>query len=404
METNSIVILGGGQAGAWAAKTLRDEGHTGRVTLVCEERHAPYERPALSKDVLAGKAAPHTTRVFGEKVFDDLKLDYREGVRAESLDRRSKRVHLSDNTDVSYDKVVFCTGGRALRPPIEGVELPGVYTLRTLEDCQRLRNALLQAENVCVVGGGWIGMEVASTAIHMDKPVTLLEREHRLCARVLPADVSTNLLRLHQHAGVDVRLEANVTAIQAEGARLRVATSNGTSVFASIVVIGAGLVANDEIASNAGLPCSHGIIVDNHCVTADPDILAAGDVAVAPNRWAGRAIRLESWENAREQAIVAAKVSLGANAHYEPLPWFWSDQHDVNLQIYGWPQPHHRTITRYLGPPNSQITFLLDAGKIVSAVAINAARELRMSRKLIERSTTVLESALSNPDIKLSSI
>jgi 3-phenylpropionate/trans-cinnamate dioxygenase ferredoxin reductase subunit len=238
----------------------------------------------------------------------------------------------------------------------------------------------------------------------MSKPVTLLERGSRLCERVLPAGVSADLLALHQHAGVDVRLDANVTAIQADGARLRVVAADGTFVLASLVVIGAGLTANDEVAANAGLPCAHGIIVDNHCVTADPDILAAGDVAVAPNRWAGRAIRLESWENAREQAIVAAKVLLGANARYEPLPWFWSDQHGVNLQIYGWPQPHHRAITRHLALPNSQITFLLDAGKIVSAVAINAARELRMSRKLIERFTPVLESALGNPDIKLSSM
>jgi 3-phenylpropionate/trans-cinnamate dioxygenase ferredoxin reductase subunit len=401
-EPASVVILGGGQAGAWAAKTLRDEGYAGEITLVSEELPAPYERPPLSKAMLKQPADALSAQVFSDALLDGLSLTWRKGVRAESLDLRSRRIQLSDQSALSYGKLIFCTGGRALRPPIAGVDLPGVMTLRTLDDCSRLRDALHTAQTLCIVGGGWIGLEVASTARSMGKKVTLLERGHRLCQRTLPPEVSAYLLALHRAAGVDVRLGSDVSAIESSGTSLYVTTSDGTSVSADLVVIGAGLVANDEVAADAGLQCDRGILVDNRCVSSDPDVLAAGDVAVAPNRWAGRPIRLESWRNATDQAIAAAKVALGQDVHYDPLPWFWSDQHDINLQIFGWPQPHHRAVRRSLGANDAHITFLLDGDKVVSAIGINAARELRMSRRLIETSIAVQDRDLGDPDFKLS--
>jgi 3-phenylpropionate/trans-cinnamate dioxygenase ferredoxin reductase subunit len=401
-EPASVLILGGGQAGAWAAKTLRDEGYGGEITLVGEELHAPYERPPLSKALLKQPALVPSAQVFDDTLLDGLSLTWRKGVRAESLDLGSRRVLLSDESALSYGKLIFCTGGRALRPAIAGVDLPGVHTLRTLDDCSRLHDALKTAQTLCVVGGGWIGLEVASTARSMGKSVTLLERSHRLCQRVLPPEVSVYLLALHREAGVDVRLDSGVSAIESSGTSLCVTTSDGTSVTADLVVIGAGLIANDEIAVGAGLQCNRGILVDNRCITSDPDVLAAGDVAVAPNRWAGRSIRLESWQNATAQAVVAAKVALGQDVRYDPLPWFWSDQHDVNLQIFGWPQPHYRAVRRSLEPKDAHITFLLDGDKVVSAIGINAARELRMSRRLIETSIAVRDRDLGDPDFKLS--
>jgi 3-phenylpropionate/trans-cinnamate dioxygenase ferredoxin reductase subunit len=403
-EPTSVVILGGGQAGAWAAKTLRDEGYSGPITLVSEEFHAPYERPPLSKLLLKQPALAHSAQIFDDAFLDGLSLDWRKGVRAESLDLGAKRIQLSDQSTLPYGKLIFCTGGCALRPGIPGMDLPGVFTLRTLDDCNRLHDALQTAKTLCVVGGGWIGLEVASTARGMGKSVTLLERGRRLCQRALPPEMSAYMLELHRTAGVDVRLDSEVSAIESSGASFCVTTSDGASVTADLVVIGAGLVANDDVAAAAGVQCDRGILVDNRCVSSDPDVLAAGDVAVAPNRWAGRSIRLESWQNATAQAIAAAKTALGQDVHYDPLPWFWSDQHDVNLQIFGWPQPHHRAVRRNLGADDAHITFLLDGDKVVSAVGVNAARELRMSRRLIEDAIAVEDGRLADPDFKLSEL
>lgn len=399
----SIVILGGGQAGAWAARTLRTEGYTGVLSLVSEEPHAPYERPALSKGVLAGTAAPESIQVFKPDVLAGLDLRVHRRVRATSLDRGSRRVSLSDGAAVRYDKLLFCTGGRAVRPPVDGIDLPGVFTLRTLDDCRHLADALAAARHVCVVGGGWIGLEVASTAIALGKDVVLLERGPRLCRRVLPATVAEHLLALHRQAGVDVRLATGAERIDRVNGRLRVSTAPGEAVQTDLVVVGAGLVPNDELAAQAGLRCARGIVVDARCITSDPDILAAGDVAVAPNSWAGGLVRLESWQNATEQAVIAARSALGAPCEYDPLPWFWSEQHGVNVQIYGWPRPGQRALTRPVGA-GSFLTFLLEGEWITGAVAVNAPRELRAARKLIEQRTPVRESDLLDANVRLSTL
>jgi 3-phenylpropionate/trans-cinnamate dioxygenase ferredoxin reductase component len=401
---SSVVILGAGQAGAWAAKTLRDEGYRGSIALVGDEQHAPYERPPLSKAMLIETAALSPASVFSDATLSTLSIDWRKGVRAESLDLHSRRITLSDGGELAYGKLILCTGGRALRPPIPGMDLRGVFTLRTMDDCVQLRNAMRAAQRVCIVGGGWIGLEVASTAREMGRAVTLLHRADRLCERVLPAQVSADLLALHLAGGVDVRLNSEARAIESSGALLDVICTDGACVSADMVVVAAGLAPNDELAIAAGIECNRGILVDHRCRTSDAHVLAAGDVAVAPNKWAGQPIRLESWQNATEQAVVAAKVALGKDAQYDPLPWFWSDQLGTNLQIYGWPQPRHRVVSRTLGSPGSQIHFLLDGPRVEGAIAINAPRELRMSRRLIEQAIEVNDAQLRDPGMRLSSL
>ena len=400
----SIVILGAGQAGAWAARALRDHGYAQEIQMVSAELHEPYERPPLSKALLAGKADPASTRVFSPAVLASLGLQWHCGVPATALDRASKRVTLADGSALAYDKLLFCTGGRALRPPIAGMDLPGVFTLRTLDDSLRIAAALADAQRVCIIGGGWISLEVSSTAVALGKQVTLLQKSSSLCERVLPPALADHLALLHRQAGVELRLDTGAEAIQKVAERLRVVTTSGSAVEADVVVVGAGLVPNDELATQAGLQCARGIVVDARCVTSDPDILAAGDVAVAPNVWADGLVRLESWQNATDQAVVAAQVALGADLQYSPLPWFWSDQHGVNLQIYGWPMARHRAVTRQLGTAGSFLTFLLEGDKVASAVAWNAARELRMARKLIESRKPVCDADLANPDLRLSAI
>lgn len=400
----SVVILGSGQAGAWAAHTLRAEGFTGRVSLVGDELHMPYERPALSKSILAGESDLAAAQVFTGTAFLGLALDWHPSVTAVDVDRAGKKVALSNSQALTYDKLIFCTGGRARVPAIEGIGHPNVFTLRTIEDSLRLKARLQGAGSVCIVGGGWIGLEVASTAAAMGKRVSVLERGSALCKRVLPPAVSASLLALHRERGVDVRLNAEVTAIQRDADRLIVCATTG-DVTADVVVVGAGMTANDELAARAGLRCDRGIVVDTHGVTSDPDILAAGDVAVAPNSFAQKPVRLESWENAKDQAAVAARTALGKEAHYDPLPWFWSDQHGVNLQLCGFARGDQRAVTRRLASPaGSQITFLLDGDHVSAAVALNAPRELRMARKLIERRTAVQAAQLEDPLVKISSL
>lgn len=372
--------------------------------MVSEELHAPYERPALSKGVLAGTAAFESTHVFKDEVLASLDLRWHRGVRATGLDRVAKRVSLSDGQSVDYDKLLFCTGGRALRPPIAGIDSPGVFTLRTVDDCRHIADALSAARRICVIGGGWIGLEVASTASALGKEVVVLEQGSRLCKRVLPTTVAGHLLTVHRQAGVDVRLETSAQCIEQTDRHLRVTLSSGEVVQADLVVVGAGLSPNDELAATSGLKCAHGIVVDARCTTSDPDILAAGDVAMAPNSWAGGRIRLESWQNATEQAVVAAKAALDLDGEYDPLPWFWSDQHGVNIQIYGWPRPEHRAVTRQLGAEGSFLTFLLEGDRVASAVAVNAPKELRAARRLIEKGKTVHELDLADSQIRLSTL
>lgn len=372
--------------------------------MVGAEVHMPYERPPLSKAILKGTAEVSSAQLFNDTALEALRADWKRGVRAASIDLEARSIALDNGRTVSYDKLIICTGGRALLPAISGMQLPGVFTLRTLDDCVRMRESLKSAQRVCVIGGGWIGLEVAATAREMGKSVTLLHKADRVCERVLPPSISADLLRLHQSNGVDIHLSVEADGISQDGQSLTVSYSGGSQVQADLVVVAVGLVPNDELAAQAGLACARGILVDRQCRTSNEHVFAAGDVAVTPNRWAGKAIRLESWQNAMEQAIVAAKTALGHEAIHDPLPWFWSDQFGVNLQIYGWPKQDHRIIARELPGSNSRIVFLLSGNKVESAIAVNAARELRASRKLIERAEDVDEQKLGDPAIRLTSL
>jgi 3-phenylpropionate/trans-cinnamate dioxygenase ferredoxin reductase subunit len=401
---DSIVVLGGGQAGAWAAKTLRTEGYTGEISLIGDELDAPYERPALSKKVLAGTAQPESTLLLKPEALADLGVKWLPGVRATSIDRSTKRLALEDGRSLGYGKLLLCTGGRPLRPPIAGIDLERVFVLRTLADCRQIALALETAHSVCVIGGGWIGLEVASTVRELGKQVTLLENNSRLCERVLPPNVSEHLHGIHRAAGVDIRLGTRAEVIERTQRGLTIKDQAGNVITADLVVVGAGLIANDELAAKAGLLCARGVVVDSRCRTSDPDILAAGDVAISHNALAGELIRLESWQNATDQAVVAAKVALGADDRYDPLPWFWSDQHGTNVQIYGFPRKTQHVVTRWLDSAGSFLSFTLDRGSLVGVVGVNAPKQVRSARKLIQEQRVLREEDLADARVPLSAL
>lgn len=401
----TIVIVGAGQAGGWAVQTLRTEGFTGRLVLIGDERHPPHERPPLSKAVLSGAALSETTQLMKTEAFQALGLEWRPGALVLRIDRAAKQVLLADGEALPYDKLILCTGGRARRLTLSGADQVPLHTLRTIEDAQALMPALAPGRSVVVVGGGWIGLEVAATARQLGADVVVVETQSRLCERTVPLEISEHLLALHRAQGVRVLLGAGVHGF-AKGADGRpvVQLADGSALACDAIVLGIGLVPNDELAREAGLACDGGVLVDAQCRSSDPDILAAGDVAVAANPWAGRRMRLESWQNAQEQGIAAARSALGLPVDYQPLPWFWSDQYGMNLQIYGVPSTAHRVVRRGDPTSGSFVLFYLAADVVQAAIGPNAARDLRFARRLIEQRKPVDTERLADPNTPMSKL
>ena len=401
----TIVIIGAGQAGGWAAQTLRKEGFAGRLVLIGDEPHPPHERPPLSKAVLAGEAAPDSLWLSKPEAFEALALDWRPGQRVTRIDRAAKQLELAGGEELAYDKLILCSGGRARMLSVPGADSAGVYALRTIDDALALAPLLEPGRRVVVVGGGWIGLEVAATARKRGADVVVVEAQRRLCERTVPPEISEHLLALHQSHGVRVIVGAGVAGIATSAEDRPIVTlGDGDTLECDAVVVGVGLVPNDELAREAGLACEGGVLVDARCLTSDPDILAAGDVAVTPNPWAGRRLRLESWQNAQEQGIAAARSALGLEVDYQPLPWFWSDQFGMNLQIYGVPLPSYRVVARGLPGAESFVLFYLDGDVVKAALGPNAARDLRFARRLIEQRKPVDPQRLADPGVPMSKL
>ena len=367
-----IVIVGAGQAGGWTARTLRDAGLRDEILLIGDENHPPYQRPPLSKEVLVGEKAPESTYLWPS----GLGVEFRAGKRARRIDRHHKRLELSDGDAVGYDKLVLATGGR-----VRQLDIPGAFYLRTIDDATRLRAALLCSSKVTVVGGGWIGLEAAAAARSMGCSVTVVEAADRLCARVMPDFVSDYLKRLHERNGVDVRLGET---FKPEGA--------------ATVIVGIGIIPNVELAQDAGLMVSNGIVVDEFGVTSDSDILAVGDVANL------NGVRLESWANAQNQAVSAARSLAGMPTAYRETPWFWSNQYHVNMQFLGLPQPGQTLVVRGDSQRDKFTLFFLDGPLVKAVVAANNMRDIRVSKRLLEGGVQVDAMVLADEAYPLSDL
>ena len=380
-----IVIIGAGQAGGWAAKTLRDEGFTGEITLIGDEAHPPHARPPLSKAVLAGTADALTTHLFKRPLFDGLRIDWRANASATAIDRARREVRLADGDAVPYDRLLMCTGGRARALDVPGAREAGVRTLRTIDDAIAMREELQPGRSLLVVGGGWIGLEVAATARKLGLHVQVLEALPRLCARVLPPRVCDVVRALHERNGVTIACDTTLSGFErrADG-RIDAVLADGVRVAGDAVLAGIGLAPNDTLARASGLACDRGILVDARCATSDPDIFAAGDVAVMKG-----GMRLESWQNAQDQGIAAARAALDLPVCYEPLPKFWSQQYDTMIQMLGMPGAGDDVVFRGDVASGRFLVFTLSQGRVRSGIAFNAPRELRAARSLIESQVTV---------------
>lgn len=394
-EAETLVVVGGGQAGGEAIKAARGAGFAGRIVLVAEEPHLPYERPPLSKEILKGQRGPEAAALLDAAAAETLGLEVRLGCRAMSLDREARRLALSDGESLAYDRLLLATGARLRRLEIPGAELEGVLYLRSLDEAQALRARLAEARHLVVVGGGFIGLEVASAAREAGLAVTVLEREAALLARVLPAPAAALVAERAREAGVTLRTAAAVEAFIGESRVEAVALAGGERIEADLVVVGVGVQPNLELARDAGLAVEDGILVDAAGRSSDPRIFAAGDVAVFPQPLRGRRRRLESWQHAREQGRAAGTALAGGEARYDRLPWFWSDLFGGGLQMLGLPLPGDEAVVRDAAPAG-KLVFCLEQGRLTGAVALDAGRPLRRLKSAIARGARADAEALAD--------
>jgi 3-phenylpropionate/trans-cinnamate dioxygenase ferredoxin reductase subunit len=378
-----IVIVGGGHGGSQVAASLRSDGYDGPLTLITAEPDVPYQRPPLSKAFLKDPKhdlLPLRPASFYEKNAIDLRL----GTEVAGIDRRAGVVTLARDGTVPFDRVVLATGARPRLPPIEGAHFDGVVTLRHSDDARGLRGRLHAATNVVVVGGGFIGLEIASTARLLGKTVTVLEAADRLMGRVVAPAISQHFLALHQGWGTDVRLKTPVGRILgASGKVVSVETADGDRIAADIAVIGIGVVPNTELAVAAGLAVDNGILVNDFMETSAPEVIAIGDV-VSFHHWElDRRVRLESVQNAVDQGKIAAATLLGQREAYRAVPWFWSDQGDVKLQMVGLSGHATRSVVRGVAGGNAFSVFHYAGDRLVAIDSVNRAADHVIGRRMI---------------------
>lgn len=383
-DGEALVIVGAGQAGARAAVAMRRAGHAGPILLIGEEEEEPYERPPLSKEMLTGAATRASIRVLPAGRLEELGIDLRLGRCVIGIDRAARTVALSDGSTIPYGKLLLATGARARRLRVPGADLPGVFHLRIIADSEALGLALRSARRVAVVGAGFIGLEIASAARKAGCAVTVLEREGAPLERLLPPAAGRVLQSLAERHGVEFRFGVDIAAIRPGGDGLLVAGADGTETAADVVVVGIGTEANVDLARDAGLAVDCGIVVDAEGRTSDPDIFAAGDVAIYPTPLHGRPCRLESWQHAQEQAIAAGRTMAGQPTAYRHTPWFWTDQFGVNIQMIGVPSRDAALAARGVPGEAGSVLYLLDGASLSSAIAFDNPQAIRDARARIE--------------------
>ena len=397
----TFVIVGAGHAGGRAAQAMRQCGFEGQILLIGEEPHVPYERPPLSKELIVTDAGLEKVRLHEAAWYAENRIDLIAGNGAASIDAAGRRVELADGRAVVFDKLMLTTGARVRRLPVPGADLDGVFYLRTLDDSDAIKARISAGTEVAVIGGGFIGLEIAGSAAKLGAKVTVLEAADRLMSRSVAPEVADWFARMHRDRGVDLRLGVTVGALEGTGAVNGVRLGDGSMVPADVVVIGIGILPNVEIAGAAGLAVDNGIVVDDRGRTSHPDIYAAGDVANQPNAFAGRRLRLESYQNAQDQAAAVARNLCGADEAYEDSLWVWSDQHDVNLQMTGAPEHWDRLVWRGNPDDGPATVFYLADGKIVAVNTINNGREMRPSQMMMRGGKAFEAEALADTSVKL---
>ena len=392
-----IVIVGAGQAAASCAAKLRALGYDGGLVIIGDEPAFPYQRPPLSKKYVAGEMALDRLLLRPADWYDAQKIELVRSVAVTAIDPDQHAVTLADGSVRRYHRLLLATGARPRRLPAEmGGDLSGVLVMRNLADADALAPLLIAGKRLLVVGGGYIGLEAAAVAAQKGLKVTLLEVAPRILQRVAAEPTSDYFRALHRQHGVDLRERVGISALLGSDGRLTEARlADGSKVAADLALVGIGVVPNDDLARAAGIACENGIIVDGQCRTSAPDVFAAGDCA--NQDWQGERIRLESVQNAIDQGEHAAAALLGDNKPYQPMPWFWSDQYDVKLQIAGLNRNYDQVVVRPGARPGSQSVWYYRQGKMIAVDAMNDALAYSIAKKVLETGLSIPAEIAADP-------
>jgi 3-phenylpropionate/trans-cinnamate dioxygenase ferredoxin reductase component len=403
--SKQIVIIGGGQAGAQAAQSLRLFGYDGAITLVGDEPSLPYQRPPLSKAYMKGEMAEDRLYFKSAAWYEDNKVETLLSQTVEAIDRSAREVRLEHGGHLPYDALIIATGSRPRRLPVEGADLENVFDLRDLADVEHIRPKMIEGRRLVIVGAGYIGLEAAAVARQLDLEVTVLEMEQRALARVTSPVISSFYEALHMKHGVDVRCGARLARLKGkDGALTHAVLASGEEIEADLVLAGIGIIPNIELAQAAGLACRDGILVDEDARTNDPRIFAAGDCTVRPLSHYARTGRLESVHNAIEQGKLAAAAIMGKPRPAIDCPWFWSDQYDVKLQIAGLSQGYDQIVLRGDQDAKKFAAFYLKNGRLIAVDAVNSPPEFLASKKLIMTGAVIAPDQLSDTSVSMKEI
>jgi len=399
--TKKCIIIGASHAAAQLAPALRQEGWEGEILVIGDEPQLPYHRPPLSKSVLSGDKTTDSLSIRPAAFYEKNDIQFRHG-RVSRIDRDAKSISLRGGEKLDYDKLALCMGARVRKVPLQGAELQGVHYLRNIADVESIQNRVEKDKNVVIIGGGYIGLETAAALRKQGMNVVVLEMAPRILQRVAAPEISDFYTRIHTEEVVNIQTNVTIKSIVGKTRVEKVICTNGKEFAADLVIIGVGVLPNTELAQEAGIKVENGIIVDESCRTNDPDIVAAGDCCNHFNKRYQRRIRLESVPNASEQGKTAAATICGVQKEYNALPWFWSDQYDLKLQIAGLSQGYDQVVIRGgILTGRSFAAFYFLEGQLISAECVNRPKEFMLSKKIIAEKLYIKPERLSDESIEV---
>lgn len=394
------VVIGGGHAAAQLIASLRQQGWSGAITVISAESQLPYHRPPLSKAFLTGEKTVDQLLIRPASAYEKVSVQFKLSCEAVRIDRNSKTIELNNNETIAYDKLIIATGSRARLANLPGAELMGVHYLRSLADAIDIRASIISGGHAVIVGGGYIGLETAAVLSKMGMSVTLLEMADRILERVTAPEVSAFYSRIHQQQGVRIKTECRAKQLVGNHHVTSVITDSGESIAADLVVVGIGILPNTELAAQAGLTIDDGIVTDSVGRTSDPNIFACGDCAMSPNPFYGQPMRLESVANANEQAKAVAVALCEAQLPKPLVPWFWSDQYDVKLQIAGLYSGYDELVVRGdIEQSRSFAVFYFRDGRVIAADCVNRPKEFMAAKRIIAERRQIAPARLADERI-----
>ena len=401
---NEIVVIGSGQAAIQAVMSLKRNEFTGSIKVIGEEDHLPYQRPPLSKDFLLEEYKPERVSLKKKEFYEENGVDLILGKRAESIDTILKEITLSDENKIRYDQLIIATGSRVRKLNVPGSDKKGVYYLRDLDDAKALKQRLKKNKKMVIVGAGYIGLEVASVAASLGVEVTVIEMANRVMNRTVDPIISSYYQKLHESHGVKIHLDNGLKAFEGGDSVNAVLCSDGLMLEADLVVIGAGVLPNQEIAIEAGLECNNGIMVNEFGETSTAHVYACGDCTNHPNKGLNTRLRLESVHNAMEQSKTVANTIMGNKEPYDQVPWFWSDQYDHKLQLVGISGDHDEVVMRGLESEQKFLLFYLKNSELIAVNAINSSKEFLICRKLVANKVKISSDVIKDQSVNLNDL